>query len=157
GGTGIAQSIRNRSGPRQLPCDRAEAESSENTRACLVRRRQRRCAGWVSWVFSRQSDEDLRPLTHWRSHGDLPPVGFADSFSNCHAQTCTLGLGSEKGLKNALLLLGTQSRTIVPDGDSQGRFAANGSGGANNDNVHGVVAGGQSVFQDVAKNLLQAE
>lgn len=50
-------------------------------------------------------------------------MSLDDSFSNCHAQTRSLGLRCKKGIEDALTLLGVQAWAVVADADAQGRLA----------------------------------
>ena len=69
--------------------------------------------GSRSTVNARQRDHDLRAPLRIGSGRDAALMGFDDSPANRQAQSGAADLGGEKGFKEFLACLGSQTRAVV--------------------------------------------
>src|SRR5262249_9130961 len=92
-----------------------------------------------------------------RANGDLAPVGFDNSFSNCHAQAGAFGFGGIERLENPLLLFRGQAWALVAHDSPPGWLSPENRFGTTDGDLDGVAAGSQGVFQNVAEDLFQAK
>src|SRR5262245_45350793 len=133
------------------------AGTAGNNRAYRVRRRRWRSARNGSWGSFRQSHEENSTGFLAVGKGDPAAMRLDDPAGDRQAETGPLGLGREKGLEDFGALLDSNTRTVVPDANGQRGppFQDRWLGTDFHDDRH--RAGGQSIIQNIAENLLHAK